>query len=93
LDTVEANLALGHEVDSRDYSVGARILTDLGIPRVRLLTNNPCKQVGLEKYGIRVSERVGIEATPNRDNVRYLRTKRAKLGHLLEELDYPVGVF
>jgi len=82
-DTVEANELLGFAPDPRDYGVGAQILIDLGLRRVRLLTNNPAKRVGLEGYGIEVVERVPIEVPPNPENYRYLATKRHKLGHLL----------
>ncbi len=82
-DTVEANELLGFAPDPRDYGVGAQILTDLGLRRIRLLTNNPAKRVGLEGYGIEVVSRVPIEVAPNPENYRYLATKRHKLGHLL----------
>jgi 3,4-dihydroxy 2-butanone 4-phosphate synthase/GTP cyclohydrolase II len=82
-DTVEANELLGFAPDPRNYGVGAQILTDLGLRRIRLLTNNPAKRVGLEGYGIEVVERVPIEVPPNPENYRYLATKRHKLGHLL----------
>ncbi|HLJ60873.1 MAG TPA: bifunctional 3,4-dihydroxy-2-butanone-4-phosphate synthase/GTP cyclohydrolase II [bacterium] len=82
-DTVEANELLGFAPDPRDYGVGAQILADLGLRRIRLLTNNPAKRVGLEGYGIEVVERVAIETPPNPENYRYLATKRHKLGHLL----------
>jgi 3,4-dihydroxy 2-butanone 4-phosphate synthase/GTP cyclohydrolase II len=83
LDTVEANEKLGFKPDLRDYGVGAQILVDLGVTKLRLLTNNPRKIVGLEGYGLRVVERVPLLATPTASNVRYLETKRVKLGHLL----------
>ncbi|HLW58870.1 MAG TPA: bifunctional 3,4-dihydroxy-2-butanone-4-phosphate synthase/GTP cyclohydrolase II [bacterium] len=82
-DTVEANVLLGFAPDPRDYGVGAQILTDLGLRRIRLLTNNPAKRVGLEGFGIEVVSRVPIEVPPNPENYRYLATKRHKLGHLL----------
>jgi 3,4-dihydroxy 2-butanone 4-phosphate synthase/GTP cyclohydrolase II len=85
-DTVEANIALGFKPDLRDYGVGAQILVDLGVGEIRLLTNNPRKIVGLEGYGLRVVERVPIEIRPHETNVRYLRTKKAKLGHLLDHV-------
>lgn len=85
LDTVEANLALGHPVDAREYGAAAEILRDLGMPEVRLLTNNVEKRLGLEDHGIDVHARVGIETVPHGDNVRYLETKRTRLGHLLEQ--------
>jgi 3,4-dihydroxy 2-butanone 4-phosphate synthase/GTP cyclohydrolase II len=82
-DTVEANERLGFKPDLRDYGVGAQILVDLGIREIRLLTNNPKKIVGLEGYGLRVVERLSIEVAPNEDNVKYLKTKKKKLGHIL----------
>ncbi len=85
-DTVEANLHLGFEEDLRDYGIGAQILHDLHISQVRLLTNNPQKISGLEGYGIKVVERRAIEIPPHKDNIRYLRTKKEKMGHLLSEL-------
>jgi 3,4-dihydroxy 2-butanone 4-phosphate synthase/GTP cyclohydrolase II len=86
LDTVEANVELGFSPDSRDYGVGAQILVDLGISTMRLLTNNPTKRAGLEGYGLEIVERVPLESTPNPENLRYLQTKREKLGHLLDAL-------
>lgn len=82
-DTVEANEELGFPADPRDYGIGAQILADLGLTRIRLLTNNPRKIVGLEAYGLDVVERVPIEVCPNPNNIGYLAAKRAKLGHLL----------
>jgi 3,4-dihydroxy 2-butanone 4-phosphate synthase/GTP cyclohydrolase II len=83
LDTVEANHRLGYPADLRDYGVGAQILVDLGIKKMRLLTNNPRKIVGLEGYGLEIIDRVPIEIPPNSVNRRYLETKRDKLHHLL----------
>ena len=85
-DTVEANVTLGFKPDLRDYGLGAQILLDLGVRRLRLMTNNPKKIVGLEGYGLEVVERVPIQTPPNGSNRRYLRTKRDKLGHLLEDI-------
>jgi len=85
-DTVEANLELGFKADLRDYGIGAQILISLGIRKLRLLTNNPKKLIGLQGYGIDVVERVAIEAVATQTNKRYLKTKRDKLGHLLENL-------
>jgi 3,4-dihydroxy 2-butanone 4-phosphate synthase/GTP cyclohydrolase II len=87
LDTVEANEELGFAPDPRDYSIGAQILADLGVRSMRLLTNNPAKRAGLEGYGLRIVERVPLEVRPRDENIGYLRTKREKLGHLLEHLD------
>jgi 3,4-dihydroxy 2-butanone 4-phosphate synthase / GTP cyclohydrolase II len=84
LDTVEANVELGFSPDARDYGVGAQILVDLGISTMRLLTNNPTKRAGLEGYGLEIAERVPLESAPNSENLRYLQTKREKLGHILE---------
>jgi len=83
LDTVEANIALGFAPDLRDYGIGAQILADLGLHKIRLLTNNPKKVVGLESYGIKIVEIVPLVAPPNPNNVNYLKTKQEKLGHLL----------
>jgi GTP cyclohydrolase II len=82
LDTVEANLALGLPEDGRDYRVAAEMLFELGVRRVRLLTNNPAKVEGLERHGLEVVERVPLGITPNPSNLGYLRTKREKMGHL-----------
>jgi 3,4-dihydroxy 2-butanone 4-phosphate synthase/GTP cyclohydrolase II len=82
-DTVDANLELGLPVDSREYGIGAQILVELGVKRMRLMTNNPAKYVGLEGYGLDIVERVPLEPASNPENVRYLRTKRERLGHLL----------
>ena len=83
-DTVEANIALGFKPDLRDYGIGAQIQVDLGVRKMRLMTNNPKKIVGLEGYGIKVTERVPIEITPTDKNIRYLTTKKKKMGHILE---------
>jgi 3,4-dihydroxy 2-butanone 4-phosphate synthase/GTP cyclohydrolase II len=84
-DTVEANLELGFPADLRDYGIGAQILVDLGLSTIRTMTNNPRKIIGLEGYGLRVTERVPIEVPPQEENVRYLRAKRDKLGHWLAD--------
>jgi 3,4-dihydroxy 2-butanone 4-phosphate synthase/GTP cyclohydrolase II len=86
-DTVDANLDLGLPADARDYGTGAQILVDLGIKTMRLLTNNPAKRAGLEGYGLGVLGRVPLPVRPHPENVRYLRTKRDRMGHLLDELD------
>ena len=86
-DTVDANLQLGLPADSRDYGIGAQILVDLGISSMRLLTNNPAKHVGLDKYGLRVTARVPMPLRANAENITYLRTKRDRMGHDLVGLD------
>ncbi len=85
-DTVEANHVLGFDDDLRDYGLGAQILSELGIRKLRLMTNNPKKIVGLEGYGLEIVERVAIEIPPHSSNLKYLKTKREKMGHLLENL-------
>ncbi len=86
-DTVDANLELGLPVDSREYGIGSQILVDLGITTMRLMTNNPAKYGGLEGYGLRIVDRVPLQVAPNPENLAYLRTKRERLGHLIEGLD------
>ncbi len=86
LDTVEANLALGHSADPRDYGIAAQILKDLNINKVRLITNNPGKKIGLKNYGIEISEMIPIEIKPNKINRFYLETKKIKMGHILKNL-------
>ncbi|WP_320154091.1 bifunctional 3,4-dihydroxy-2-butanone-4-phosphate synthase/GTP cyclohydrolase II [uncultured Draconibacterium sp.] len=88
LDTVEANLHLGFKADERDYGVGAQILSNLGVTKMRLLTNNPVKRVGLEGYGLEVTDIVPIEIAPNEHNQRYMRTKRDRMGHHLRKFNY-----
>ena len=87
LDTVEANERLGFKADLRDYGIGAQILLDLGVRKMRLITNNPKKIVGLEGYGLEVTGRVPIESVPHSRNVEYLRVKKEKMGHLISNLD------
>jgi len=91
VDTVDANLDLGLPADARDYGTGAQILVDLGIHTMRLLTNNPAKRAGLEGYGLKVTGRVGLPTHVTADNVGYLRTKRDRMGHLLEIIEPDVG--
>jgi 3,4-dihydroxy 2-butanone 4-phosphate synthase/GTP cyclohydrolase II len=86
-DTVDANVDLGLPVDSREYGIGAQILVDLGITTMRLMSNNPAKRGGLEGYGLEIVERVPLETKANPENIAYLRTKRERMGHLLEGLD------
>jgi 3,4-dihydroxy 2-butanone 4-phosphate synthase/GTP cyclohydrolase II len=86
-DTVDANVELGLPVDSREYGIGAQILVDLGITTMRLLTNNPAKYGGLDGFGLEIVGRVPLQAAPNPENIKYLRTKRERLGHLIEGLD------
>jgi 3,4-dihydroxy 2-butanone 4-phosphate synthase/GTP cyclohydrolase II len=89
-DTVDANLALGMPADARDYGTGAQILVDLGVRSMRLLTNNPAKRAGLEGYGLTITGRVPLPTRPNPENLRYLRTKRDRMGHDLDDLG-PTG--
>jgi 3,4-dihydroxy 2-butanone 4-phosphate synthase/GTP cyclohydrolase II len=87
LDTVDANVELGFQPDPRDYGLGMQVLSDLGVTSMRLMTNNPAKYAGLEGHGLSITERVSLETSPTAENIRYLRTKRDRLGHLLEGLD------
>ena len=85
-DTVEANESLGFKPDLRDYGIGAQILKTLGLGKIRLLTNNPRKIIGLDGYGLHIVERVSIEVSPKKDNIQYLRTKQKKLGHIIKNI-------
>jgi 3,4-dihydroxy 2-butanone 4-phosphate synthase/GTP cyclohydrolase II len=86
-DTVDANVELGLPIDSREYGIGAQMLNDLGITTMRLMTNNPTKFGGLEGFGLEITDRVPLESAPNPENIEYLRTKRERMGHLLDGLD------
>ena len=86
LDTVDANLHLGHKADERDYGVGANILHSLGISNMRLMTNNPVKRIGLEGYGLKINEIVPLEVEPNKYNARYMETKKIRMGHNLHKV-------
>jgi 3,4-dihydroxy 2-butanone 4-phosphate synthase/GTP cyclohydrolase II len=86
-DTVDANVALGLPVDTREYGIGSQMLVDLGVTSMRLMTNNPAKYGGIEGFGLEIVERVPLEPAPNPENLAYLRTKRERMGHLLEGLD------
>ena len=90
LDTVDANLELGLPADLRDYGIGAQILVDLGLSSIRLLTNNPKKIVGLEGYGLKVTDQIRIEHPPTLHNADYLRTKRERMGHTLHHQGLPL---
>ena len=85
LDTVDANIKLGFRADRRDYGVGAQICRDLGLKNIRILTNNPKKISRLEVYGIKVVEQIPLKALPGQHNIDYLKTKKYRLGHLLDE--------
>ena len=86
LDTVDANLHLGHQADERDYGVGAQILRHIGVTKMRLMSNNPVKRVGLEAYGLEVVENVPIEVKPNPYNEFYMKTKKERMGHVLHNI-------
>jgi len=84
LDTVEANEYLGFKPDLRDYGIGAQVLADLGLKKIKLLTNNPQKIVGLDGYGLKIVKRLALEIKPTKTNKRYLKAKKHKLGHVLK---------
>ena len=84
LDTVEANLHLGFNADERDYGIGAQILREVGVSKIRLMSNNPMKRVGLESYGLSVVENVPLEVEPNKFNLFYMKTKKERMGHKLK---------
>ena len=86
LDTVEANLQLGFKMDERDYGVGAQILRDLGVCKMKLITNNPTKRAGLIGYGLEIADTVPLQVKPNQHNQKYLDTKKQKMGHDLKDL-------
>jgi 3,4-dihydroxy 2-butanone 4-phosphate synthase/GTP cyclohydrolase II len=90
LDTVEANLHLGFNPDERDYGVGAQILSNLGVTKMKLMTNNPVKRVGLEGYGLEVTQVIPLEVEPNEHNQKYMKTKRDRMGHKLSDFNYDV---
>jgi len=90
-DTVDANTELGLPIDSREYGIGAQILVDLGVTKMRLMTNNPAKIGGLDGYGLHIVERVGMPSTPNPENFAYLRTKSMRMGHLIDGLEQNEG--
>ena len=88
MDTIDANVHLGFKPDERDYGVGAQILRNLGVTKMKLLTNNPVKRVGLEAYGLEIAEIIPLEVEPNEHNQRYLKTKRDRMGHILQKFRY-----
>jgi 3,4-dihydroxy 2-butanone 4-phosphate synthase/GTP cyclohydrolase II len=90
LDTVDANLHLGFNPDERDYGVGAQILSNLGVKKMKLMTNNPVKRVGLEGYGLEVTQVIPLEVKPNKHNQKYMKTKRDRMGHYLTDFNYDV---
>jgi 3,4-dihydroxy 2-butanone 4-phosphate synthase/GTP cyclohydrolase II len=91
MDTVDANVELGLPVDSREYGIGAQILVDLGITTMRYMTNHPAKFGGLEGFGLDMVERVPLETEPNPENIAYLRTKKERMGHLIDGLEEDLG--
>jgi 3,4-dihydroxy 2-butanone 4-phosphate synthase/GTP cyclohydrolase II len=86
LDTIQANVKLGFKADQRDYGIGAQILRHLGLKKLRLITNNPAKYIALAGYGLEISERVSLEIAPGKDNLGYMKTKKEKMGHLLDNI-------
>jgi 3,4-dihydroxy 2-butanone 4-phosphate synthase/GTP cyclohydrolase II len=88
MDTVDANIHLGFDADERDYGVGAQILRELGVCKMKLITNNPVKRVGIEGYGLKVEEIINLEVEPNKHNEKYMKTKRDRMGHYLQKFKY-----
>jgi len=86
LDTIQANIRLGFEADQRDYGIGAQILRHLGLKKLRVITNNPAKYIALAGYGLEICERIPLEITPTKENMAYMKTKKEKMGHLLDQL-------
>jgi len=86
LDTIQANIRLGFKADQRDYGIGAQILRHLGLKKLKLITNNPAKYIALAGYGLEISERIPLEIVPNKENLAYMKTKKEKMGHLLNKL-------
>ncbi len=86
LDTIQANVRLGFEADQRDYGIGAQILRHLGLKKLKLITNNPAKYIALAGYGLEISERISLEINPTKENLAYMKTKKEKMGHLLDKI-------
>ena len=86
LDTIQANVRLGFEADQRDYGIGAQILRHLGLKKLKVITNNPAKYIALAGYGLEISERIPLEINPTKENLAYMKTKKEKMGHLLDKI-------